>query len=369
MATTYLVLSNRILRELNEVELTSTTFSSSRGIQTAVKDFINKSIHDIYNEGAELPLLHTTTTQALTTGDGEYDFPSDMRRVDFESFFLKPTELITNGEFASNITSWTTGDGSPSHTSSGNGRLNLNNSAAYQSISTVKNKTYRIQVRVLSPNSSATTLTVRVGTSAGGTQNLNTTIGVTNYGEGNILDTTFTATAATSYVYVEASSVQLDVDYIRVSRSDITPSKLTYISYDTYLQTNKPADDVNQSSAYGKPLKVVRKPDYSSFILSPIPGEGEYTVSYDYYKTHTDLSAHGDNMGLPDRFSSIIVDRAKYYVYMLRSDPEHAQLADRDYQRKLKLLKLDYGTHSADYMRTDVISESIATNVGTRVVS
>ena len=368
MATTYLVLSNRILRELNEVEMTSTTFSSSRGIQTAVKDFINKAIHDIYNEGAELPLLHTTTTQALTTGDGEYDFPSDMRRVDFESFFLKPTELITNGEFASNITSWTTGDGSPSHTSSGNGRLNLNDAAAYQSISTVKNKTYRIQVRVLSPNSSATTLIVRVGTSAGGTQNLNTTIGVTNFGEGNILDTTFTATATTSYVYVESDGVQLDVDYIRVSRSDITPSKLSYISYDTYLQTNKPADDVNQSSAYGKPVKVVRKPDYSSFILSPIPGEGEYTVSYDYYKTHTDLSAHGDNMGLPDRFSSLIIDRAKYYVYMLRSDPQHAQLADRDYQRKLKLLKVDYGTHSADYMRTDVVGESIVSNIGGRVV-
>ena len=369
MATTYLVLTNRILRELNEVEMTSTTFSSSRGIQTAVKDFVNKSIHDIYNEGAELPLLHTTTTQALTTGDGEYAFPNDMRRVDFESFFLKPTELITNGEFTSNITSWTTGDGSPSYTSSGNGRLNLNDAAAYQSISTVKNKTYRIQVRVLSPNSSATTLTVRVGTSAGGTQNLNTTIGVTNFGEGNILDTTFTATAKTSYVYVEASSVQLDVDYIRVSRSDITPSKLSHITYDTYLQSNKPSDDVNSSSAYGKPTKIIKKPDYSSFILSPIPGEGEYTISYDYYTTHTDLSAHGDNMGLPDRFSSLIIDRAKYYVYMLRSDPQHAQLADRDYQRKLKLLKVDYGTHSADYMRTDVVGETIVTNVGNRVIS
>ena len=368
MATTYLVLSNRILRELNEVELTSSTFSSSRGIQTAVKDFVNKAIHDIYNEGAELPLLHTTTTQALTAGDGEYSFPADMRRVDFESFFLKPTELITNGEFTSNITGWTTGDGSPSYTSSGNGRLNLNSAAAYQSISTVKNKTYKIQVRVFSPNSSATTLTVRVGTSAGGTQNLNTTIGVTNFGEGNILDTTFTATAATSYVYVEASSVQLDVDYIRVSRSDIAPSRIASMTYDTYLQSHKSADDVNNSSAYGKPTKVARKPDYSSFILSPIPNEGEYTVSYDYYTAHTDLSAHGDNMGLPDRFSSLIIDRAKYYVYMLRSDPEHAQLADRDYQRKLKLLKIDYGTHSADYMRTDVISESIATSVGTRVV-
>ena len=368
MATTYLVLSNRILRELNEVELTSTTFSSSRGIQTAVKDFINKSVHDIYNEGAEIPLLHTTTTQALTTGDGEYDFPSDMRRVDFESFFLKPTELITNGEFTSNITSWTTGDGSPSYTSSGNGRLNLNDAAAYQSISTTVNKTYKIQVRVTSPNSSSSALIVRVGTSAGGTQNLNTTKSVTNFREGDILDTTFTATAQTSYVYVESDGVQLDVDYIRVSRSDITPSKLTYISYDTYLQTNKPADDVNQSSAYGKPVKIVRKPDYSSFILSPIPGEGEYSVSYDYYTTHTDLSAHGDNMGLPDRFSSIIIDRAKYYVYMLRSDPDHAQLADRDYQRKLKLLKVDYGTHSADYMRTDVVTETIATSIG-RLVS
>ncbi len=344
--------------------MTSSNFSSSRGIQTAVKDFINKSVHDIYNEGAELPLLHSSTTQALTVGDGEYTFPSDMRRVDFESFFLKPTELITNGEFTSNITSWTTGDGSPAYTSSGNGRLNLNSAAAYQSISTVVNKTYKIQVRVLSPNSSATTLIVRVGTSAGGTQNLNTTIGVTNYGEGNILDTTFTASAATSYVYVEASSVQLDVDYVRVSRSDIVPKKLASITYDTYLQTNKVADDVNVSSAFGLPIKVVRKPDYSSFILSPIPGEGEYTVSYDYYTTHTDLSAHGDNMGLPDRFSSIIIDRTKYYVYMLRSDPQHAQLADRDYQRKLKLLKLDYGTHSADYMRTDVITENIATNVG-----
>jgi len=368
MATTYLVLSNRILRELNEVELTSTTFSSSRGIQTAVKDFVNKSVHDIYNEGAELPLLHTTKTQALTTGDGEYDFPSDMRRVDFESFFLKPTELITNGEFTSNITSWTTGDGSPAYTSSGNGRLNLNDAAAYQAINTTVNKTYKLQIRVLSPNSSSSALIIRVGTSAGGTQNLNTTKSVTNFREGDILDTTFTATAQTSYVYVESDGVQLDVDYIRVSRSDISPSKLASATYDNYLQSYKPSDDLNASSAYGIPLRVIRKPDYSSFILSPIPGEGEYTVSYDYYTTHTDLSAHGDTMGLPDRFSSIIVDRSKYYVYMLRSDPQHAQLADRDYQRKLKLLKVDYGTHSADYMRTDVVTETIATSIG-RLVS
>ena len=250
MATTYLVLSNRVLRELNEVEMTSSNFSSSRGIQTAVKDFVNKSIHDIYNEGAELPLLHSSTTQATFPGDGEYAFPTDMRRVDFESFFLKPNELITNGEFESNITSWTTGDGSPSYTSSGNGRLNLNDAAAYQAISTVVNKNYKLQVRVLSPNSSTSGLIVRVGTSAGGTQNLNTTQAVTNFREGAILDTTFTATAQTSYVYVESDGVQLDVDYIRCSRSDTTRQKVLYISYDDYLQNYKSIDDRNDSDVY-----------------------------------------------------------------------------------------------------------------------
>jgi len=355
MATTYLVLSNRVLRELNEVEMTSSNFSSSRGIQTAVKDFINKSIHDIYNEGAELPLLHTSTTQVTYPGDGEYSFPTDMRRVDFESFFLKPNELITNGEFESNINSWTTGDGSPSYTSSGNGRLNLNDAAAYQAISTIVNKNYKLQVRVLSPNSSTSGLIVRVGTSAGGTQNLSTTKAVTNFREGAILDTTFTATAQTSYVYVESDGVQLDVDYIRVCREDVTTRKLRYISYDDYLQRFKEQDDRNSSGHYGMPQYVYRKPDYSSFGITPIPDKNDYLISYDYYTTHTDLSAHGDSMSLPDRFSPLIVDRSKYYVYMLRSDPDHANLSNRDYQRKLNLLKTDYASR-ADYMRDTRIS-------------
>ena len=366
MATTYLTLTNSVLRELNETELTSSTFSSSRGIQTAVKDFINKGIHDIYNETGEIPLLYARTTQDLTVGDNEYSFPTDFRKADMDSFTMGPKEIVTNGEFTSNINSWTTGDGSPSYTSSGNGRLNLNSSAAYQAINTTVNKTYRIQVRVLSPNSSSTALTIRVGTSAGGTQNLNTTRAVTNFREGAILNTTFTATAQVSYIYLEASGVQLDVDYVRISRNDIAQRKLAFVSYDSYLQTYKATDDTNNSGNYSAPLRVYILPDYATFGISPRPNTNEYTISYNYYTTHTDLSAHGDNMTLPDRFRTLIVDRAKYYTYMLRSDPQHAQLADRDFQRKLRLLKVDYATKN-DYMRSDIIGESIATNIGSRV--
>ena len=52
MASSYLVLINNVLRDLNEVELTSSTFSSSRGIQTAVKDYVNRAIDgNVYRVG------------------------------------------------------------------------------------------------------------------------------------------------------------------------------------------------------------------------------------------------------------------------------------------------------------------------------
>jgi len=57
MATTYLGLTNEVLRELNEVVLTSVNFDSATGIQAFIKDAINKSIFDIANEEPQLPFL------------------------------------------------------------------------------------------------------------------------------------------------------------------------------------------------------------------------------------------------------------------------------------------------------------------------
>ena len=49
MATTYLTLVNNVLNELNESELTSATFANSRGVQTSVKKFVLKAMHEIYS--------------------------------------------------------------------------------------------------------------------------------------------------------------------------------------------------------------------------------------------------------------------------------------------------------------------------------
>ena len=57
MATTYLEITNELLRELNEVPLTSSNFANAKGLQAFVKDTVNKAIFDIANEEPQLPFF------------------------------------------------------------------------------------------------------------------------------------------------------------------------------------------------------------------------------------------------------------------------------------------------------------------------
>ena len=363
MATTYLVLVNNVLNELNEKELTSTTFSSSRGIQTSVKKFVLKAMHELYNSISEIPDLYLSTTQDTNAGQRTYSLPSSAspqsgdlayRKVDWETFRLVPKELITNGEFTSAISSWTNattgavGGGTPAYNSGGNGRARLNDAALSQSISTPKNKSYRVQVRIFDSSSGGSSLAVKIGTSAHDTTNLSETITVSNYGESKVLNTTFSATVATTYItIINSDENNLDVDYVRVSE-DIPVKKLRYITYDNWNRMYLERDLANDSSAYGTPDIVYPTQD-KKFGLTPVPDKSNYSIQYEYWKVHTDLSAHGDTMDLDDRYKDIIINKAKYYAHILRSDLQSAQLADREYKEALKIMRIE-SVNKASYM-------------------
>tara|TARA_X000001382_G_scaffold37247_2_gene24744 strand:- start:1796 stop:2926 length:1131 start_codon:yes stop_codon:yes gene_type:complete len=363
---TYLAITNKVLNELNEVELTSSTFTSSRGVQTSVKNFVNRALHDVYNELEELPSLHKETFQDTNAGQREYELPTtdspqtgdvQWRKIDWDTVYLKPKELVTNGEFTSNITSWTTiaGSGSAAYNSGGNGRLRLNDYAAYQAISTRVNTEYRLQVKVFDSNSVGQALKVQVGTAAEGTQNLNTTLTVTDFGEGAVLDTTFTATAQTSYITVNntVTSTNLDVDYIRISRN-ISPKRLRYISYDDYIRQYAETDKANISSAQGEP-KYIYKTQSGKLGITPVPDRSDYSIVYEYFKEHTELSAHGDIPDLDDRYAGLLVTRSRYYAYQLRSDPEHAMIAQKEFKEGMKKLRADLVTKQ-EYMRDERVN-------------
>lgn len=216
----YLELCNAVLREINEVELTNV--SSTRGIQSSVKDFVNKAQRDIINSEVEWPF--TVVNQSLTTAVGvaEYSRQSDAKTVDFDSFTVQ------------------------------------------ESASTAE-------------------------------------------------------------------------------------KKLKYISFEEYLEKLNEADTNPNNSARALPQYVYDTPD-NKIGLSPVPDLATYTVRYYYYQTTSDMAVNADTPVIPERFHDVIINRARYYAHMLRSDVQFSQLALRDYTDGLGRMRVEL-INRKDYMR------------------
>tara|TARA_S200000501_G_C20837848_1_gene750226 strand:- start:154 stop:843 length:690 start_codon:yes stop_codon:yes gene_type:complete len=88
MPATYLDLSNRVLRRLNEVEMTSSDFPTTRGVQALVKDAVKASIASINQSEFEWPFNAAEHTETLVIGKEEYDWPQYFKVVDWNSFQL-----------------------------------------------------------------------------------------------------------------------------------------------------------------------------------------------------------------------------------------------------------------------------------------
>ena len=114
MASTYLDLTNEVLRELNEIPLTSANFANAIGLQKFVKDSINKSIFDIANAEPQLPFFsagvsgstdpfYGNVTVASVAGQRWYtlkadssSITTDYASIDWDDFYL--TTINVSGE-------------------------------------------------------------------------------------------------------------------------------------------------------------------------------------------------------------------------------------------------------------------------------
>ena len=96
MATTFLSLTNELLRRLNEVTLTTDTFPTAKNVQAIAKDSINSAIREILQDGHQFPFLKVAYSQTLSAGTGTYDFQSDMSTVDWDNFYLQTLTSKSN---------------------------------------------------------------------------------------------------------------------------------------------------------------------------------------------------------------------------------------------------------------------------------
>ena len=100
--STFLSLTNELLRRLNEVQIDQEDFGSVKNVQALAKDSINSSIREMLQDAQEWPFTLTTYEQTLTAGTGQYSFPADYSKADWDTFYIN--KLTSEGNIPKKLT-------------------------------------------------------------------------------------------------------------------------------------------------------------------------------------------------------------------------------------------------------------------------
>ena len=299
MAETYLTLTNKVIARLNEVALTSTTFSSARGIQVQCQNAINESIRFINQREFNYPFNHATETKTLTAGVVRYSLPTSTKTVDYNTFrIVKDSDLGNSGY-----------------------KLNLLDYNDY--INRVINQEDEINTTTTSTTHTASVTTITVSS----------TTGFDSAGTIVIGNETITYTGTTSTTFTGCT------------RGAGSTTAATIASGVTVAQFDRG----------GVPEYVVRTPD-NNYLLYPFPNKS-FAIKFDYYTFPTDLSAHGDTTSIPDRFAPVIIDGATAFVYQYRGETQQYQLNMQRFEQGIKNMQTLL-INRFDYIRSTYIPQS-----------
>ena len=117
-------------------------------------------------------------------------------------------------------------------------------------------------------------------------------------------------------------------------------TRLGYIERDQWYYSHRDSDYEAGSDGRGVPALVF--PSHGAgFGVTPVPNAA-YTIMFRYYLNYSNLQAHNDVSRIPASFDSVIVDGAMYHMYMMRDNPESAQLSWQAFQDGLKTLQTLY---------------------------
>lgn len=254
MAKTFLELTNEILREINEVPLSSSTFATAIGLQAHVKDCINRAYADIVNEEPKWPFL-------AVAGSGTVD-------------------------------------------------------PMYGNVS------------------------------------VDTTTGTRWY-----LLNTSSSDATTDYTAVDWENFYLTTVGVDGEEAPYVAKNLRFMSTESWkdyrrAQENKDDSDTQQ---WGEPNAVIRSPDGRQFGLSPIPKQ-EYKVWFFAWQQPTALDLYSDQIVFPDIYSSVLISKARYYIWQFKDNPQAAAFAMDDYKKGLRSMRSNLLDPTPSYFKDDRIA-------------
>ena len=300
MAESYLTLTNKVLARLNEVELTSTTFTSARGIQTQVKNAVNEAIRYINQREHNYPFNHATASQTLTAGVVRYSLPATTKVVDYNTFrIVKDSDLAVSG-----------------------GQLSILNYNDYISRAVEQEDEINTTTTSTTHTDSVTTITVA--------------------------STTDFDSSGTLYIGNE------QISYTAVG-SSTTFTGCTRGANSTTAASIASGVTVAQFDKGSVPTHIVRTPD-NNYLLYPYPNKS-YSIKFDYYTFPTDLAAHGDTTTVPDRFAAVIADGATAFVYQYRGELQQYGINFERFEQGIKNMQ-SLLVNRFEYLRSTYIPSS-----------
>tara|TARA_R110002020_G_scaffold138405_1_gene308354 strand:- start:1274 stop:2209 length:936 start_codon:yes stop_codon:yes gene_type:complete len=303
MAESYLTLTNKSLVRMNEVELTSSNFSASRGVQTQAKNAVNDAIRYINQREFGYPFNHSSTTKTLTAGVTRYSLPTSAKYIDYNTARIKKdTDLNTTGNSLT--------------------KLNYNEYIS---------RDYAIQ----EDDVSSTTLNGSHSSSV-------TTLTLTS--------TSGFASSGTVHIGGE------QVTYTGTTGNDITGC--TRGANSTTAETHASGVTVTQFTKGGIPRFIVRTLD-NNYLLYPFPDK-QYVLTFDFFTFPSDLSAHGDTTTIPDRFAPVVVDGAVSYIYQYRGELQQYQVNFDRFQQGIKNMQT-LVINKYDYVRSTLMGGDTTT--------
>jgi hypothetical protein len=306
MALTYLELTNDVLTRMNEVVLTSTTFTDARGIQVQAKNAINEAIRHINQKEFAYPFNHASNSSTVVPGVVRYTIPTDTKYIDYNTARIKKdTDVSASGV---NLK-----------------RLNYNEYISKE-FSTQEDE---IESTTLdgTHTDSVTTLT--------------------------LVSSTGFATEGTVFVGSE------EITYTAVSGNTLTGC--TRGANSTTAAAYSSGVVVTQFDNGGVPQYIVRTLD-NNYLLYPFPDK-EYTLLYDYFTFPDDLSAHGDTTTIPDRFKPVITDGATAFLYQYRGEMQQYQINFERFEDGIKNVQ-SLLVNKFDYIRSTVINRPASSSTG-----
>ena len=306
MALTFLSLTNSTITRMNEVELTSSNFADSRGVQTQCKNAVNESIRYINQKEFTYPFNHATNSSTLVPGVCRYSLPTSTKHVDYNTARIKrDTTLGSSGLSLAKLDY--------------NEYINKD----------FANKEDDVITTTLngSHSSSVTTLT--------------------------LTSTTGLDSAGTVYIGSE------QITYTAILGNDITGCTRGANSTTAALYSS--GVTVTQFDSGGVPQFIVRTLD-NNYLLYPYPDKA-YALQFDYFTFPDELSAHGDTTTIPDRFKAVIVDGAAAFVYQYRGEANQYQLNFNRFEQGIKNMQ-SLLVNKFEYVRSTVIHRPKSFNVG-----